>query len=112
MRTDNLVCDIDEWIREAESSTREFNDRKEKLAAFRDAGWWDNGSTYLSYYKRFTTKSGTEYFTEVSLSSEGNLIWSRGGGLANLGTQEVSLEDAEKIIDFVRVLEERTTSNE
>ena len=83
MRTDDLTCDIDEWIREAESSTREFNDKKEKLSAFREAGWWDNGSTYLSYYKRFTTKSGTEYFSEVSLSADGTLIWSRGGGLTD-----------------------------
>ena len=112
MRTDDLTCDIDEWIREAESSTREFNDKKEKLSAFREAGWWDNGSTYLSYYKRFTTKSGTEYFSEVSLSSDGTLIWSRGGGLTDFGTQEVGIEDAEKIIDVVKMLEERATSDE
>ena len=112
MLTDDLNCDIDEWIREAETSTRDFRDKKQKLAPFKNAGWWDNGSTYLSYYRRFITKSGREYFTEVSLSAEGHLIWSRGGGLANLGTQEVRLEDAEQIIHFVKVLEERAISNE
>ena len=112
MVTDNLDSDIDEWIREAETSTQDFKDKKEKLAAFKKAGWWDNGSTYLSYYKRFTTKNGTEYFTEVSLTAEGRLIWSRGGGLANLGEQEVHLDDAQKIIRFVNALEKRANTDE
>ena len=57
MLTDDLNCDIDEWIREAETSTRDFRDKKQKLAPFKNAGWWDNGSTYLSYYKRFHNKN-------------------------------------------------------
>ena len=110
MITDELNCDIDEWIREAETSTQDFIDKKEKLAPFKNAGWRDNGSTHLSYYKRFTTKTGAEYFTQVGLSDDGNLVWTRGGGLTNLGSQQIRLEDADKIIQVVKKLEERVAS--
>ena len=114
--SDNLVagldCDVEDWVRRAETSAEEFSSRKEKLAPFRDAGWYDNGPTFLSYFKRFRSSSGTEYQTEVWLDDDGFLRWGSRGGPMDLGTQKVELDDAEKIIRFVEDLEKRVTANE
>ena len=106
----DLNLDLEEWVRQAESSAQDFKKKKEQLAPFRTAGWRDNGPTHLSYYKRFRSKEGTEYQSSVWLDDDGFLRWQNRGGATDLDMQKVSLADAEKIIRLVAELEKRVTS--